>query len=268
MRVKVLDLFSGAGGMAKGLEDAGMETIAFCEINKQARQVLTRHWPEVPIYGDVRDARTLVEGVGSANIIAGGDPCPCRSKAANGAPSKHPDLSGYFLAVVAGLRPRWVVRENVPASDDIWVVATLELLGYGCVIVRTNAETYTAQRRQRDFVVGCNQSRGIDSFRSIVTRDRLHGETIYQEAGWIPCLTTRHNRREAGCPIVWEGGSRFRVLSSQELSRAAGFPIGWFEGLSHSAIARLTGNAVVPEVAKEIGKAIMESDSKMEESND
>ena len=51
--MRVLDLFSGIGGMSVGLERAGMRTVAFCEIEDFQRRVLAKHWPEVPIHGDI-----------------------------------------------------------------------------------------------------------------------------------------------------------------------------------------------------------------------
>jgi hypothetical protein len=53
--MKVLDLFSGIGGFSLGLERAGMETVAFCEYDKKAQLVLKKHWPDVPIFDDVRE---------------------------------------------------------------------------------------------------------------------------------------------------------------------------------------------------------------------
>jgi len=53
--MKVLDLFSGIGGFSLGLHRAGMETVAFCEFDEKARLVLKKHWPDVPIYNDIKN---------------------------------------------------------------------------------------------------------------------------------------------------------------------------------------------------------------------
>ncbi len=75
--MRVLDLFSGIGGFSLGLERAGMRTVAFCEIEEYPRQVLAKHWPNVPIYDDVRtlDADTLRRDGIAVDVICGGFPC-------------------------------------------------------------------------------------------------------------------------------------------------------------------------------------------------
>jgi len=55
--MKVLDLFSGIGGMSLGLERAGMTTVAFCETDEFCCRILRKHWPDVPIYGDIKELR-------------------------------------------------------------------------------------------------------------------------------------------------------------------------------------------------------------------
>src|SRR5271166_199861 len=52
--MNVLDLFSGIGGFSLGLERAGMRTVAFCECDPYCQAVLRKHWPDVPVWGDIR----------------------------------------------------------------------------------------------------------------------------------------------------------------------------------------------------------------------
>jgi DNA-cytosine methyltransferase len=60
MTYKVLDLFSGIGGFSLGLErTGGFETVAFCEIEKYPQQVLAKHWPDIPIFNDVRQIHEI-----------------------------------------------------------------------------------------------------------------------------------------------------------------------------------------------------------------
>lgn len=52
--MRVLDLFSGIGGFSLGLEWAGFETVAFCEIDKFCQKVLKKHWSKVQIWTDIK----------------------------------------------------------------------------------------------------------------------------------------------------------------------------------------------------------------------
>ena len=55
-KLKILDLCSGIGGFSLGLEaTGGFETIAFCEFDKFCQKVLKKHWPDVPIYNDLKE---------------------------------------------------------------------------------------------------------------------------------------------------------------------------------------------------------------------
>lgn len=55
MQLDVLDLCSGIGGMSLGLERSGMKTVAFCEIEQFCQRVLRKHWPDIPIFHDLKN---------------------------------------------------------------------------------------------------------------------------------------------------------------------------------------------------------------------
>jgi len=136
--LKVLDLFSGIGGFSIGLErTGGFETVAFCEIEPFPRKVLAKHWPEVPIYDDVRTLtadRLAADGI-AVDVICGGFPCQDISTAGKGA-GLAGERSGLFFEItrlVGELGPRFVILENVSAllgrglAD---VLGTLAEIGY------------------------------------------------------------------------------------------------------------------------------------------
>ena len=129
----MLDLFSGIGGFSLGLErTGGFETIAFCEIDLFCRKVLNKHWPDVPIYEDIRelDGNTI-----RADVITGGYPCQPFSVAGKqlGDQDKR-HLWPAMFRVIQAIRPRYVIAENVGGHIQ---------LGLDTVIAQMEAENYT-----------------------------------------------------------------------------------------------------------------------------
>ena len=208
-------------------------------------------------WGDVRTFPPEPIGQWQVDLICGGDPCPAHSNARWGQPTKHPDLSGYFLAVVGRLRPRWVVRENVPAPTVRDFSTALEALGYGTVVVEVDAADFTRQQRCRWFVIGLFGS----SWTELAERFRPckigggHRTPRLEMAQKIACLTTNRTRNNTGDTYIWDGWA-FRRLSSRERERFSGFPVGWTAGASDAMRAQMCGNAVVPAVAQWIGERI------------
>ena len=86
-KLRVLDLFSGVGAYSLGLErTGGFETVAFCEIEEYPRKILRKHWPDVPIFEDVRaltGAKLRDAGIVPQWIVAGW-PCQDISSAGTG----------------------------------------------------------------------------------------------------------------------------------------------------------------------------------------
>ena len=158
-----------------------------------------------------------------------------------------------------------MVRENVPAPDDVDFCAALETLGYGTAVVRVNAAAFSAQNRTRDFVVGCLGNAGFEKLLDRLERKSgsRTGTEKHLAPEVYPCLTTKDMRYDARDGYIYEGFERLRVANTLERTRLAGFPDRWLEGVSRHACARMTGNAVVPAVVSEIGKTIMETEEEL-----
>jgi DNA (cytosine-5)-methyltransferase 1 len=160
--MRVLDLFSGIGGIALGLERAGMTTIAFCEADPFCREWLAQQWPEVPQHDDVRSLDAAAFR-GRVDIVAGGFPCQDVSVAGKGAglDGERSGLWREMLRVVRDVRPRWVLAENVPAlrtrgADR--VLGDLESAGYACWPLVVGARHVGApHRRDRVWIVAHKQ---------------------------------------------------------------------------------------------------------------
>lgn len=155
-------LFSGIGGFDLGLDRAGMECAWQVEIDPHCREVLTRHWPDVMRYEDVRTVGT--HNLSAVDLICGGFPCQDVSVAGRraGLAGARSGLWSEFHRILAELTPEWVVIENVPgllSSNGGWDFATvlhgLVELRYGVCWRILDAQYFgVAQRRRRVFLVG------------------------------------------------------------------------------------------------------------------
>lgn len=254
-------LFSGIGGFDLGLERAGMTIKWQVENDPFCNRVLAKHWPRVSRFGDIRESATYE--LDSVELVCGGDPCPIRSKARRHTTILHPDMSGYFLALVGRRRPQWVVRENVPASDDLPFAAALEMLGYRTIIIRSDASAFTGQQRIRDFIIASQIEEDWESEfckLSIGSCNPGYHTPKLATRQAIACLTTHRTRYDSRDSYIFER-NRLRVLDGEERVGFSGFPEGWLVGFSESAIARMTGNAVVPHLVEIIGRAIMQTEA-------
>ena len=206
-----LSLFSGIGGLDIAAEWAGFCIAGQCEWADYPTKVLEKHWPDVPRW---RDIRTLTKesfyertGLRTVDIVSGGFPCQPFSVAGkrNG---KNDDryLWPEMLRVIAELRPRWVVGENVAgivnlALED--VLSNLEAEGYesraiiipACAVDaphrrdRVAIVAYDESQRKRRLPVQSRQSRqaGADTIRG--------GEIVAD----TECLRQRKDGDQSDC---------------------------------------------------------------------
>lgn len=126
--LRVLSLFSGAGGMDLGLEQAGFEPIASLELDAKARETLRLNRPDWPIWEDgdvIAAAETLQPSYfglapGELDLIAGGPPCQPFSAAGQwaaggrlGMNDERADTVHALLDLFERFQPKMVLLENV-----------------------------------------------------------------------------------------------------------------------------------------------------------
>jgi DNA (cytosine-5)-methyltransferase 1 len=156
--MRVGSLFSGIGGFDLGFERAGMTTEFFVEQTPFCQEVLRKHWPDVPIFGDIQtvDASMLPP----VDLLCGGFPCQDISAAGQGAglDGKRSGLWAEFHRLIGELRPRYVVVENVPLLRSRGlgrILREMAALGYDAEWDCIPASAVGApHRRDRIWIVG------------------------------------------------------------------------------------------------------------------
>ncbi len=111
--MKSLEIFSGAGGLAKGLELAGFQHSAFVEFNKHACASLYENFEAKKVFfGDIRNFD--LNAIGEVDIVAGGPPCqPFSLGGKHGADQDSRDMFPYAIRAIEQLTPKAFVFENV-----------------------------------------------------------------------------------------------------------------------------------------------------------
>lgn len=241
--MRVLDLFSGIGGFSLGLERAGMQTVAFCEIEPYCRAVLAKHWPGVKIYEDIRTLTADVlerDGI-AVDVLAAGFPCQDVSRAGRkvGIEGERTGLWDEVARLVGELRPSRCVLENVEGLLDgdgmATVLGDLASLGYdadwGCVDA---SYVGAPHKRTRVFIVAHPASLGQQE-------PRHHWAHACNQPPREP----------------WKASDAVDALRRGTMPVLCREHDGFSRRMDRHRLTAL-GNAVVPAVAELIGRAIAE----------
>lgn len=162
MNPTCVDLFAGAGGLSRGLEDAGFEPVWAVERDEAACATYRHVFPSVELF-DQDIAEADFKSLRGVDLVAGGPPCQPFSVAGNLRIQDDPrDCIPHFIRAVREIQPRAFVMENVagllgPRARDYFdsVLADLRSLGYIVEFDLLNAASYgVPQFRRRVFVVG------------------------------------------------------------------------------------------------------------------
>lgn len=253
MSLKALDLFSGIGGFSLGLERAGINTVAFCEIEEYPRKIIKKHWPKTPIAQDVKKLsynyktkqlyfKTKVIYVGTIELICGGFPCQPFSQAGKrGGKDDNRHLWPEMFRLIKEIKPKWVIGENVAgfvsmALDDVLFELEGEKYETQSFVIPACA-VGGIHRRDRVWIVANAKSERLQRFGS---RSSFRGKKEEFKGSGIV---------RSDCQENFE----FIKLPTQPPVRHRN------DGISGN-VARLKalGNAVVPQIPQILGMIILE----------
>lgn len=290
--MKFASFFAGIGGFDLGFQQAGMQPVFHCEIDPYCQRILKRHWPKVPLHGDIQTLSAA--DIPEASLWAAGWPCQDLSAAntqREGLKGARSGLFFDFARLARAATPKWLVLENVQgllsanggqAFDE--VINELEEIGYLGIWFSCNLlNTGIPQSRERIFIIASYQSDSVYKFYT--DGSELLGDHPTRTQSWSgrqtrsnfseefisdgPLLVQRRGgfgftKAQNYSPTIraqtggHQGGHTDRpILCGQKLDvermrSADGVPRG-LDGRR----GRLIGNAVAPPLVKIIGQKIM-----------
>lgn len=240
--MKLFDVFSGVGGNSLGLERTGFEVVAFCEIEKYPQKILKKHWPDVPIYEDVRNVtreQLEADGITGIEAICAGFPCQPYSRANWRRKGRGDirDLSSETIFLVSDIKPTVFIGENTEGFIDIGLapfIDDLEEIGYYAETLSIPACSVGLPTLERHVWIIATTSRERSQ--------RIIEKTIQN----IEALQGEFQRGNKGIRGRW-------LLPESRVCRAGQGVPNWMDRV------KALGNAVDPIIPEIIGRAIMDS---------
>jgi DNA (cytosine-5)-methyltransferase 1 len=163
--MRVLSLFSGAGGMDLGFQRSGHTLVWANDFDEDAVESYRANLGDHIVLGDIRKIR--LQDMPAADLVIGGFPCQGFSRAnmLRSADDERNALYREFLRVIRGKQPRYFVAENVSGilSLDggravLQILADFRSAGFDVEFARVNMADYgVPQLRRRVIFIGCRK---------------------------------------------------------------------------------------------------------------
>lgn len=169
----VIELFAGAGGLALGLEKAGLKCLVLNEIDKWAAETLRKNRPKWSVIEDDVTNVSFKEFKGEVDVVTGGFPCQAFSYAGKklGLEDTRGTLFYEFARVVNETKPLICVGENVRGllrHDEgrtlQGMINALDEIGYRVVEPKLMKAIYynVPQKRERIFIIGIRKDIDVE----------------------------------------------------------------------------------------------------------
>lgn len=116
IKMRVVDLFCGCGGLTLGFEKAGYDVVAGFDFWDDAIAVYKKNFKHPVIKQDLSDVEASVSAIREyhPDMIIGGPPCQDFSSAGKrDEDNGRGDLTLSYAQIISAIRPMWFVMENV-----------------------------------------------------------------------------------------------------------------------------------------------------------
>ena len=243
-------LFSGIGGFDLAAEWVGWNNIFHCEWNPFGQRVLAHHFPNSKSYNDITKTNFSIHA-GEIDVLTGGFPCQPYSSAGKRlgkADERH--LFPEMLRAINEVKPTWVVGENVLGIVN-WggggvfkeVQVDLENQGYEvqAYILPACGKNAPHKRERTWFIAYSNSARLHKQYIPTKSKEKISHSGIFNEKRNFSSFPTQP-------PICGGDDGIPKELDSITFSKWRNQSIKGY------------GNAIVPQVAYEIFKAIQSFD--------
>lgn len=208
--MRLISLFSGAGGLDKGFHNAGFKTVVANEFDPKICPTFRANFPEVNlIEGDIRDIPSDAFPEHVTGII-GGPPCQSWSEAGSlkGIEDARGQLFYEYIRILRDTQPLFFVAENVSGmmakrhSDAVnGFMKLFDEAGYDVNLKMLNANDFDVpEDRDRVFYIGFRKDLNIHDF--LYPTPLKHKPTL-REAIWdlqdtaIPAKEKNHTNGDA-----------------------------------------------------------------------
>lgn len=289
--MRVVDLFSGCGGMSLGFQQASFEIVAAFDNWDVAVNIYSKNFSH-PIYKKDLSSEDVHDSIKSMmpDIIIGGPPCQDYSIAGKRKMGIRANLTIQFAKIVTEITPEWVVFENVYNIERFPTIPEIKRIfkktGYGVSTAVLDASRCgVPQKRKRFFLIAHLGEE--DSFLEEILLSNLsdHQMTVREYLGDIldteyyymhprsynrravfsidePAATIRginrpipnnYKRHPADKADISQG---VRALTSRERGYIQTFPDSFVFSGSKTEVELAIGNAVPPSLAKYVAECI------------
>jgi len=265
-------LFSGIGGFDLAAEWMGWDNKFHCEWNDFGQKVLHHYWPNAESFTDITKT-DFTKYANKIDILTGGFPCqPYSSAGKRKGKEDERHLWPQMLRAIREVSPSFVVGENVRGLTN-WnggmvfeeVCAELESYGYQVAPVIIPACAVNApHKRERIWFVAYNDSKRQPGHEQ-QTRNRINSENpkqrfcVCKEKGWdeIRCINEGNckDRNFNSKSKNWNNFPTQPPICSGNDGLSGGLDGITFSKWRNESI-KAYGNAIVPQVAYQIFKAI------------